>query len=126
MMHFDEILMEDMMISNQPMEESPHPLSFLYYSKHLNDNCHFLISSWNVYWMKYPNKTHDAPFEGNLENASLDIPINASKELLAVNNSMIPDIFPPHELSTCITLFPIIYAILPSSNEMIIGIIPIL
>lgn len=76
--------------------------------------------------MKYPNKTHDTPFEGNLENASLDIPINASKELLVVNNSMIPAIFLPHELSTYITLFPIIYAILPSSNEMIIGIIPIL
>jgi len=43
--------------------------------------------------MKYPNKTHDAPFEGNLENASLDIPINASKKLLTVNNFMILAIF---------------------------------
>lgn len=75
--------------------------------------------------MKYPDKSHDAPFEGNLENASLDIPVNASKKLLTVNNSMIPANFPSHELNTYISLFPIIYAILPSSNEMIIGIIPI-
>jgi len=125
-MQFHETIMEDMMISNQPMEESPHPLSFLHCSKHLNDDLHFLVSSWNFYWMKYPNKTHDAPFEGNLENASLDIPINASKKLLTVNNFMILANFPPHQLSTYITLFPIIYSILPSSNEMIIGIIPIL
>lgn len=125
-MHFYETLMEDMMKSSQPREESPHPLSFLHCLKHLIDDFNFLISTWNVYWMKYPDKSHNAPFEGNLENSSLDIPINAYKKLLTVNNSMIPTNFPPHELSTYITLFPIIYAILPSSNEMIIGIIPML
>ena len=80
---------------------------------------HEMSIGWNI-----PTKPMIHLLKEIMKKSSLDIPINASNKLLTLNNPMITANFPPHQLSTYITLFPVIYSILPSANKWLLVLSP--